>query len=212
LWVGWFGFNAGSTFSVGDGFLGYVGFTTIIATGAGAVAAFFISWIVSGKAELTATLNGTLAGLVAITASCAFVEPWAAVVIGLVGGFLVYGSMKFFEKLRIDDPIYALSVHGMAGIWGTLSNGIFASPRLVERVGIGEAGLIYSGNFNQLWVQFYGVAIAGLYAFAVSFILLLIIKWTMGLRVTEEQEVIGLDIAEHGVYGYPEQMKKPTSM
>jgi Amt family ammonium transporter len=208
LWVGWFGFNAGSTFSVGDGFLGYVGFTTLIATGAGAVAALFISWVVSGKADITTTLNGTLAGLVAITASCAFVEPWAAVVIGLIGGFLVYGSMKFFEKLKIDDPIFALSVHGAAGIWGTLSNGIFASPRLVERVGIGEAGLLYSGNFNQLWVQFYGVAVAGLYAFVVSFVLLWIIKKAIGLRVTEEQEIIGLDLSEHGAYGYPEHINK----
>ncbi|WP_238392308.1 ammonium transporter [Paenibacillus antri] len=210
LWVGWFGFNAGSTLSVGDGFLGYVGFTTIIATGAGAVAAMFISWLSTGKADITTTLNGTLAGLVAITASCAFVDPWAAVVIGLIAGVLVYGSMKMFEKLKIDDPIYALSVHGVVGIWGTLSNGIFASPALVERVGVGEAGLIYSGSFSQLWVQFYGVVISGLFAFVVSYILLLIIKAIVGLRVTEEQEIVGLDLSEHGVYGYPEQMKKTT--
>ncbi|HZG56598.1 ammonium transporter [Paenibacillus sp.] len=210
LWVGWFGFNAGSTLSVGDGFLGYVGFTTMIATGAGAVAAMFISWLSSGKADITTTLNGTLAGLVAITASCAFVDPWAAVVIGLVAGVLVYGSMKLFEKLKIDDPIYALSVHGTVGIWGTLANGIFASPALVERVGIGEAGLIYTGSFSQLWVQFYGVAVSGLFAFVVSFVLLLIIKAIVGLRVTEEQEIVGLDLSEHGVYGYPEQMKKSS--
>jgi len=210
LWVGWFGFNAGSTLSVGDGFLGYVGFTTMIATGAGAVAAMFISWLSSGKADITTTLNGTLAGLVAITASCAFVDPWAAVVIGLVAGVLVYGSMKLFEKLKIDDPIYALSVHGTVGIWGTLANGIFASPALVERVGIGEAGLIYTGSFSQLWVQFYGVAVSGLFAFVVSFVLLLIIKAIVGLRVTEEQEIVGLDLSEHGVYGYPEQMKKTS--
>ena len=210
LWVGWFGFNAGSTLSVGDGFLGYVGFTTMIATGAGAVAALFISWLSSGKADISTMLNGTLAGLVAITASCAFVDPWAAVVIGLVAGVLVYGSMKMFEKLRIDDPIYALSVHGVVGVWGTLANGIFASPALVQRVGVGEAGLIYTGSFSQLWVQFYGVVAAGAFAFVVSFILLLIIKAIVGLRVTEEQEIVGLDLSEHGVYGYPEQMKKSS--
>jgi Amt family ammonium transporter len=210
LWVGWFGFNAGSTLSVGDGFLGYVGFTTMIATGAGAVAALFITWLSSGKADISTMLNGTLAGLVAITASCAFVDPWAAVVIGLVAGVLVYGSMKMFEKLKIDDPIYALSVHGVVGVWGTLANGIFASPALVERVGIGEAGLIYTGSFNQLWVQFYGVVASGAFAFVVSFILLLIIKAIVGLRVTEEQEIVGLDLSEHGVYGYPEQMKKTS--
>ena len=208
LWVGWFGFNAGSTLSVGDGFLGYVGFTTMLATGAGAVAALLITWLLTGKADITTMLNGTLAGLVAITASCAFVEPWAAVVIGLVAGVLVYGSMKLFEKLRIDDPIYALSVHGTVGIWGTLSNGLFASPALVEKVGIGEAGLIYTGSFQQLWVQFYGVAVSGAYAFIVSFVLLAIMKAIVGLRVTEEQEIVGLDLSEHGAYGYPEQMKK----
>jgi Amt family ammonium transporter len=101
-------------------------------------------------------------------------------------------------------------VHGVVGIWGTLSNGIFASPALVERVGIGEAGLIYTGSFSQLWVQFYGVVAAGAFAFAVSFILLLIIKAVVGLRVTEEQEIVGLDLSEHGVYGYPEQMKKTS--
>jgi Amt family ammonium transporter len=208
LWVGWFGFNAGSTLGVGDGFFGYVAFTTMIATGAGAVASLFTSWLATGKADITTMLNGTLAGLVAITASSAFVDPWAAAVIGLAAGVLVYASMKFFEKLRIDDPIYALSVHGAAGIWGTLANGIFASPVLVEKLGIGEAGLVYTGSFSQLWVQFYGVAASGLYAFAVSFILLAIIKAVSGLRVTEEQEIVGLDLSEHGAYGYPEQMKK----
>jgi Amt family ammonium transporter len=208
LWVGWFGFNAGSTLGVGDGFLGYVAFTTMLATGAGAVAALFITWLSTGKAEITTMLNGTLAGLVAITASCAFVDPWAAVVIGLIAGVLVFASMKMFEKLKIDDPIYALSVHGVVGIWGTLSNGIFATPALVEKTGVGEAGLIYSGSFSQLWTQFYGVVTSGLYAFVVSFILLLIIKSVIGLRVTEEQEIVGLDLSEHGVYGYPEQMKK----
>lgn len=211
LWVGWFGFNAGSTLGVGDGFLGYVGFTTMLATGAGAVAAFFISWLAMGKADITTTLNGTLAGLVAITASCAFVEPWAAVVIGLIAGVLVYASMKMFEKLKIDDPIYALSVHGTVGVWGTISNGLFAAPALVEKTGVGEAGLFYTGSFNQLWVQIYGVVLSGLYAFVASFILLLIIKAVIGLRVTEEQEIVGLDLSEHGAYGYPEQMKKSVN-
>ncbi len=208
LWVGWFGFNAGSTLSVGDGFFGYVGFTTMLATGAAAVTALFAAWIFTGKGDITTMLNGCLAGLVAITASCAFVEPWAAVVIGLIAGALVFGSMKFFEKMKIDDPIYALSVHGVVGVWGTLSNGLFAAPALVEKVGIGEAGLFYSGSLNQLWVQFYGVAASGVYAFVVSFVLLAIIKKVTGLRVTEEQEIIGLDLSEHGAYGYPEQMSK----
>lgn len=211
LWVGWFGFNAGSTLSVGDGFFGFVAFNTQLGAAAGAVAALLISWIVLGKSDVGTMLNGALAGLVAITASCAFVDPWAAVVIGLVAGVLVFFSMKFFDKMKIDDPIFALSVHGAAGIWGTLSNGLFATPELVEKVGIGKAGLLYGGGVDQLLVQLYGVLASGGYAFIVSFILLGIMKAVMGLRVTEEEEVIGLDLSEHGSYGYPEQMKKSGS-
>ncbi|HEY0829464.1 MAG TPA: ammonium transporter, partial [Bacilli bacterium] len=114
LWVGWFGFNAGSTLGVtfgGFGFFGYVAFNTQLGAAAGAIAALLISWIVIGKSDISTMLNGALAGLVAITASCAYVEPWAAVVIGFVAGLLVFGSTKFFEKMKIDDPIYALSVH-----------------------------------------------------------------------------------------------------
>jgi ammonium transporter, Amt family len=208
LWVGWFGFNAGSTVSIGDGFFAYVGFTTLIASGAGGFAALLISWIVGGKSDITATLNGVLAGLVAITASCAFVEPWAAVVIGLVAGVLVFYSVKLFNKLKIDDPIYALSVHGMAGIWGTLANGLFATPELAEKVGVGQAGLFYGGGFKQLWVQFESVVVAFAFVFAASFIVLYVMKLIMGFRVSEEQEIVGLDLSEHGVYGYPEQLTK----
>jgi Amt family ammonium transporter len=153
-------------------------------------------------------LNGALAGLVAITASCAFVEPWAAVVIGLIAGILVFFSMKMFEKLGIDDPIYALSVHGIAGIWGTLSNGLFATKELTDKVAIGKPGLFYGGGFEQLIVQIEGVLAAGAYAFVVSFVALYVIKLVIGLRVSEEEEVIGLDLSEHGAYGYPENLKK----
>jgi ammonium transporter, Amt family len=211
LWVGWFGFNAGSTLAIGDGLFGYVALNTQLAAGAGAVAAMMISWMWSGKADVTAILNGTLAGLVAITASCAFVEPWAAVVIGLIAGILVVATSKFLERRRIDDPIYALSVHGAAGIWGTLSTGFLATPELAEKVGVGKGGLFYTGSFDQLWVQIYGVAAAGAYAFIVSFVLLYILKAMIGLRVTEEQEIVGLDLSEHGSYGYPEQIRMERS-
>ncbi|CAH0118206.1 MULTISPECIES: ammonium transporter [unclassified Paenibacillus] len=207
LWVGWFGFNAGSTLSVGDGFFGFVAMNTQLATGAGAVAALAVSWMWNGKADIPTLLNGTLAGLVAITASCAFVDPWAAIVIGLIAGAIVFFSAKMFEKWRIDDPIFALSVHGMAGIWGTLANGIFATSELAEKVGVGKGGLIATGSFDQLWVQIYGVIAAGGFAFAVSFLILFAIKNISGLRVHEEQEIVGLDLSEHGEYGYPEQMK-----
>ncbi|WP_123041215.1 ammonium transporter [Cohnella candidum] len=208
LWVGWFGFNAGSALSVGDGFFGYVAFNTQLGAAGGAVAAMLISWMFSGKADIPTTLNGALAGLVAITASCAYVEPWAAVVIGLIAGVLVYFSAKFFEKIRVDDPISAMSVHGAAGVWGTLANGIFATEELAGKVGVGKAGLLYGSGGEQLWVQFESVVVCGAYAFAASFVLLWIMKKVMGFRVTEEQEIIGLDLSEHGSYGYPEHLKK----
>ncbi|WP_337912620.1 ammonium transporter [Cohnella zeiphila] len=214
LWVGWFGFNAGSAVSVGDGFFGYVAFTTQLGAAGGAVAALLISWLVKGKADIGVTLNGALAGLVAITASCAFVDPWAAVVIGLVAGVLVFLCQMFFEKIRVDDPIAAMSVHGAAGVWGTLANGFFATKALVEQVGVGQAGLFYGGGGHQLWVQFLSVVVCGGFAFAASFVVLWIVKKVIGLRVTEEQEIIGLDLSEHGNYGYPEALKKTnvTSM
>ncbi|HWJ79192.1 MAG TPA: ammonium transporter [Niallia sp.] len=204
LWVGWFGFNAGSTVSVADGFFGYVALNTNLAAAAGAVSALLVSWIVLGKSDITTTLNGALAGLVAITASCAFVNTWAAVVIGLIAGVLVFYSVRFFENRKIDDPIFALSVHGTAGIWGTLSNGLFATKELAEYTGVGKAGLFYGGGFSQLGVQALGVITCGLFAFAVSYVILFVIKKVSGLRVTEEEEIMGLDISEHGTYGYPE--------
>ncbi|WP_166242436.1 ammonium transporter [Paenibacillus turpanensis] len=212
LWIGWFGFNPGSTLgAVNDGFFGYIALNTNMAAAAGAVAAMIVSWIYFGKADIPSMLNGVLAALVAITASCAFVETWAAVVIGLVAGVLTFFTAQWFEKAGIDDPIYAFSVHGIAGIWGSLSTGFFASPRLVEITGVGKEGLFYGGGFHQLGVQAMGVVVCFLFVAIVSFIILSIMKATMGLRVTEEEEIIGLDLSEHGTYGYPEQMKKSTT-
>ncbi|WP_053220159.1 ammonium transporter [Virgibacillus senegalensis] len=204
LWIGWFGFNAGSTLEVADAFFGYVALNTQLAAGAGAIGAMLIVWAVTGKADVPTTLNGALAGLVAITASCAFVEPWAAVVIGFIGGLIVFLSMKFFDKAKIDDPIFALSVHGTVGVWGTLSNGLFATPELAS---VGRPGLFYGGGFEQLGVQIMGVVTSGLYAFVVAFIILKIMGKVMGgLRVSEEEEIVGLDLSEHGSYGYPENL------
>ena len=202
LWVGWFGFNAGSTVAVDEGFFGFVALNTNLAAAAGAVAATLVSWIALGKPDIPTILNGALAGLVAITASCAFVNTWGAVVIGFIAGILVFYSARFFEKKKIDDPIFALSVHGTAGVWGTLSTGFFATPELAA---VGAPGLFYGGGFGQLGVQLLSVVTAGLYTFIVAFIILAIIKKMMGIRVTEEEEIMGLDISEHGSYGYPEQ-------
>ncbi|MFD1170560.1 ammonium transporter [Oceanobacillus caeni] len=202
LFIGWFGFNAGSTLGVEDGFFAFVALNTALAAAAGSISALLISWVVLGKSDIPTMLNGTLAGLVAITASCAFVETWASVVIGFVAGIIVFYSVRFFERRKIDDPIYALSVHGLAGVWGTLSTGFFATPELAS---VGQAGLFYGGGFTQLGVQALGIMVSAAYAFSVSYVLLLVIRKVMrGLRVTEEQELIGLDLSEHGSYGYPE--------
>ncbi|MCR6096358.1 ammonium transporter [Salipaludibacillus agaradhaerens] len=210
LWVGWFGFNGGSTLEVDGAFFGYVALTTQLAAAAGAIAAMLIVTMFTGKADVPTMLNGALAGLVAITASTAFVDPWAAVLIGIIAGFIVYFSMLFFDKAKIDDPIFALSVHGVCGIWGTLSTGFFATPALAEMNG-GLAGLFYGGGFTQLGVQFIGVTVSGIYAFVVAFIILKVMDKVMGgIRVTEEEEIIGLDLSEHGSYGYPENLKSPN--
>ncbi|MGZ0052114.1 ammonium transporter [Brevibacillus gelatini] len=210
LWIGWFGFNAGSTLGSTSGFFGYVAVTTNLATAAGAVAALAISWIVMGKADIPSMLNGVLAALVAITASCAFVEPWAAVVIGAVSGILTFYTSIWFDRMGIDDPVFAFSVHGVAGIWGTLSTGLFATPELAEKVGVGGAGLFYGGGLHQLGVQALGLAGSMAYVFVVAYIVLSILKATIGLRVTEEEEVVGLDLSEHGGYGYPELLQPET--
>ncbi|MCZ8518023.1 ammonium transporter [Paenibacillus caseinilyticus] len=209
LWIGWFGFNPGSTLSaMGDGFFGYIAMTTNLAAAAGGVAAIVVAWIYFGKADIPSMLNGVLAALVAITASCAFVTVRDAVIIGAVAGILTFFTAQWFEKAGIDDPIYAFSVHGIAGIWGTLANGIFATPELVEKVGVGKPGLLYGGGLEQLGVQALGIFTTFVFVLVVSFIILSILKVTIGLRVTEEEEVVGLDLSEHGSYGYPEQMKK----
>jgi Amt family ammonium transporter len=210
LWIGWFGFNPGSTLSaMGNGFFGYVALTTNMAAAAGGVAALIISWIYFGKADIPAMLNGVLAALVAITAACAYVEPWAAIVIGAAAGIITFFTSQWFEKMGLDDPIYAYSVHGIAGIIGTLSTGLFAVPALITANALmGQGGLFYGGGWHQLGVQAEGVFAAFAFVAVLSFIILGIIKITIGLRVTEEEEIIGLDLSEHGSYGYPEQMKK----
>ncbi|MBD1373917.1 ammonium transporter [Hazenella sp. IB182357] len=208
IWLGWFGFNPGSTLTAQDGFFGYVALTTNLAAAAGAIAAMITIRMLVGKAEIPTILNGVLAALVAITAACAFVEPWAAIIIGAIAGSLTVFTAIYFEKKGIDDPIFAFSVHGVAGIWGTLSTGLFASPRLVESVGVGKAGLFYGGGLTQLGVQALGVFVSAAYVGVVTFMILWVLKKISGIRVSEEDELLGLDLSEHGGYGYPEQLSK----
>jgi ammonium transporter, Amt family len=207
LWFGWFGFNPGSTLSVdfgGVGFFAYVALNTNLAAAAGVIGAVATSWIVIRKPDLSMMLNGAIAALVAITASCAFVAPWAAIVIGLVAGVIVVLGVLVVERARIDDPIGAISAHGMAGVWGTLSLGFLALPGQAKSLATGSGGLFYGGGFHQLGVQVVGLLTVGVFTFAMSFGALWLMKVTFGIRTEPEHETAGLDVSEHGMWGYPE--------
>ncbi|MBW4083174.1 ammonium transporter [Paenibacillus sp. S150] len=210
LWFGWFGFNPGSGLTPMGGFFGHVALTTNLAAAAGGLAALIASWLYFGKSDIPAMLNGVLAALVAITGACAFVVPWAAILIGFVAGAFTFMTSQWLERAGLDDPIYAFSVHGIAGMWGAVSTGLFATEELAAETGVGQAGLFYGGGFHQLGVQILGVAGTFVFVAVMSFIILYVMKLVMGLRVTEEEELMGLDISEHGTYGYPEQMKLIT--
>jgi Amt family ammonium transporter len=204
LWLGWFGFNPGSTLGAMGGRFAEVVVVTNLAAAAGVVAAVSVMWARTKTIDIGMAGNGAIAGLVAITAPSGYVEYWAAPVIGAIGGVIVVFGVLAIEKI-IDDPVGATSAHGLAGIWGTLSCGIFTSPRWAEFNEVGDPGLWYSGSFSQLGAQALGVVVAFACVFAVSYTLFFLIKKTIGLRVTAEEEDAGLDISEHGMYGYPEQ-------
>ncbi len=204
LWLGWFGFNPGSTLGAIGGRFAEVVVVTNLAAAAGVVAAVSVMYLKTKTIDIGMAGNGAIAGLVAITAPSGYVEYWAAPIIGAVAGAIVVYGVLAIEKL-IDDPVGALSAHGLAGIWGTLSCGIFTSPRLAEFNAVGDPGLWYSGSFSQLGAQALGVVVAFGCVFTVSYALFFLIKKTIGLRVSAEEEDAGLDISEHGMYGYPEQ-------
>jgi ammonium transporter, Amt family len=207
LWFGWFGFNPGSTLSVdfgGVGFFAYVALNTNIAAAAGVLGAVITSWLVIKKPDLSMMLNGAIAALVAITAACAFVAPWAAIVIGLVAGAIVVFGVLVVEKIGIDDPIGAIAAHGMAGVWGTLSLGFLTLPGQAEKLATGAGGLFYGGGLHQLGVQAMGLLAVGAFTFTVSFVVLWAMKATFGIRTEPDVESAGLDVSEHGMWGYPE--------
>ncbi|MHC4118633.1 MAG: ammonium transporter [Planctomycetota bacterium] len=192
LWFGWFGFNPGST-TTGDGSIGYIAVTTNLAAAAGAIVAMIVSWAVMKKPDASMALNGALAGLVSITAPCDGVTPVGAILIGAVGGALVVFSVLFIDRiLKVDDPVGAVSVHGVCGAWGTIAAGLFNT----------ESGLFYGGGVKQLGVQLLGVGSAFVWAFGLGLVLFVAIKKTIGLRVTAEEEAKGLDIGEHGMEAY----------
>ncbi|HEU5216149.1 MAG TPA: ammonium transporter, partial [Gaiellaceae bacterium] len=173
LWFGWFGFNPGSTLGVATGghvgFFGYVALTTNLAAAAGGLGGICVAWLVLRKPDVSMMLNGVLAALVAITAACGFVAPWAAVVIGFVAATVAVVAVPLVERLGIDDPIGAVAVHGLAGVWGTLATGLFAVPALAATVGVGRGGLLYTGSPYQLGVQALGLVAVGVFTFSASF-------------------------------------------
>jgi Amt family ammonium transporter len=188
LWIGWFGFNPGSTTAANKD-IAMIFVNTNLAAAAGAIFAMFTSWIKFGKPEISMSLNGALAGLVAITSPCATVTPMSSVIIGAAAGVIVVMSVLFFDRIRIDDPVGAISVHGVCGAWGTLAAGIF-------NIG-GTSGKI-------IGVQLLGIGACFVWTFGTAFILFKLIEKTIGLRVSAEEELEGLDFFEHGGNAYPD--------
>ena len=202
LWLGWFGFNPGSTMAADPVSIARICITTNSAAIAGILSSTAVAWIVLGKPDLSMTINGCLAGLVAITAPCAFVSVESSLIIGAIAGAIVVFAVIGFDKIKIDDPVGAISVHLVNGIFGTLALGLFAEDVLMP--GTTGNGLFFGGGFTLLTNQIIGVAAVGAFTFVVSFIVWTIIKKTMGLRVSEAEEIEGLDVGEHGMEAYPD--------
>jgi ammonium transporter, Amt family len=203
LWFGWFGFNPGSTLAADPRAISHIAVVTNIAAAAASLSALVMATYLTGKPDFSMILNGALAGLVASTASCASVGIESALLIGLVAGALVVWSVLFFDRLQIDDPVGALSVHLVNGIWGTLAVGLFSDPSVAPVAGP-LPGLFFGGGLSQLGVQVMGVVMVGLYTFGVAFFVWTIINMTMGVRVSEQEEREGLDLGEHGNMAYPD--------
>jgi Amt family ammonium transporter len=216
LWFGWYGFNPGSTLGTGNAALiGLVTLNTTLGAAAGALASMFWQFARTGKWDLAYTLNGSLAGLVAVTAPCAFVEPWAALVIGAVGGVIVILAADLVEKLKIDDAVGAFAVHGACGIWGTITVGIFAIPGMLFAgpfaVGgalEGQGGLIYGGA-SLFGVQLLGIAAIIAYVAVTALVMFGAIKAIKNLRVPAKADQVGIDVYEHGASIWPDVLPTP---
>ncbi len=208
LWFGWFGFNPGSTMTADPKAISHVAVTTNTAAASAIMSSTIISWILLGKPDLGMTLNGCLAGLVAITAPCAYVSVGSSIVIGLIAGLIVVFSVLWFDKIKIDDPVGALSVHLVNGIFGTLCVGLFAQNKIA---GFESGnGLFFGGGTKLLMIQLTGIVSVAVYTFLISFIFWLFLKKTIGIRVSLKEEIEGLDIGEHGNSAYPElSIRKP---
>jgi Amt family ammonium transporter len=203
LWFGWFGFNPGSTMAVDPGLISLVAVTTNTAAAFATVTATITAWVLLGKPDLGMTLNGCLAGLVAITAPCAFVSIWSAVIIGSIAGVVVVLAVMAFDRSGIDDPVGATSVHLVNGVFGTICVGLFTEASLIPAGSPMKPGLFTGGGPEQLMMQLKGAGCTALYVLPVSFAVWFFLKATMGLRVTKEEEMEGLDLGEHGNEAYP---------
>jgi Amt family ammonium transporter len=202
LWFGWFGFNPGSTMAADPGAIARIAVTTNTAAAGGAVAASIAAWLLLGKPDLTMILNGALAGLVAITAPCAFVSIPSSLIIGLLAGLLVVVSVLFFDRIKIDDPVGAISVHLVCGVFGTVMVGLFAQDQFSPNT-TGN-GLLYGGGVKLLVAQVVGILAVGVFVVVASGIAWGILKAVMGIRVPADEEHEGLDVGEHGISAYPE--------
>jgi len=204
LWFGWYGFNPGSTLSGTSQAISTVAVNTTLAAAAGAIAAMFFVWIRYKKPDASMALNGALAGLVAITAGCAVVSPVSSIIIGLLAGVLVCVSIDLFDKkFHVDDPVGAVSVHGVTGAFGTLMVGFLAEAGYADIAGFGPVnGLFFGGGFDLLLAQLAGIGSVFAWTFGSMMLIFFIIKKVMGLRVSREEELKGLDIEEHGMEAY----------
>ncbi len=201
LWIGWFGFNPGSELAA-DLAVPQIALVTNLAAAAGGIAATFTAWSLSGKPDLSMVINGILAGLVGITAGCGGIGYWGAIIVGAIAGIIVVFSVGFFDSIKIDDPVGATSVHLVCGIWGTLAVGLFDQT----------AGLFYGGGITQLIAQIIGIIAIGLFTVIVTSAFWVVIKSLVGLRVSSEEELKGLDIGEHGMEAYSGFLKDTSDM
>ncbi|MGH2905165.1 MAG: ammonium transporter [Solirubrobacterales bacterium] len=218
LWFGWFGFNAGSTFQALGVHFAEVAVVTNMSVACGVLGATAVNYLIDKDFNIAMIGNGAIAGAVAITAPSGYVEPWAAIPIGLIGGALVVLGLNWIDG-KLDDPIGAITAHGMVGLWGTIAVGLFSVPKFATLAGVGakksgefSGGLFITGDPKQLFVQIGGAAIVAAFVFITSFAVFGAIKGTIGMRVTPEEEDAGLDISDHGMYGYPEVFIPPTEL
>jgi ammonium transporter, Amt family len=204
LWFGWFGFNPGSTMGADFTSIGHIAVTTNTAAAAATITSAITAWLLLGKPDLSMIVNGTLAGLVAITAPCAFVSIPVSLLIGAISGITVVFAVLAFDKLKLDDPVGALAVHLVHGVFGTICVGLFAIKDICPAAAAIKNGLFYGGGMEQLTPQLAGVALTAVITLPLSLVFWYALKFTLGIRVSAEEEMEGLDIGEHGSRAYPD--------